>query len=149
MSAAMTPKTCRLVALEDRLTVRPADPDGPWDLRSREVERYWLPIIGPSGIVLVRKLAEGLNAGPGFVTGAAMLSRACGLDGATARRSTLARTFDRLGRYGFIRWQVPGCELLVPTGVRMVSERLTREDRGYPAFLAVELAGLRNGRTGR
>jgi len=74
------------------------------DPRSVYVERFWTPVLGPSATMLLRRLADDLDAAPrGFVLDMAETGRALGLGGSEGRRSPLRRTLARCVRFGVAR----------------------------------------------
>lgn len=67
------------------------------DPRSAYVERFWLPILGPSTIFLLRHLADGLERSPeGWRMGLAETARALGLGERRGRNAPFARTLARI-----------------------------------------------------
>lgn len=72
--------------------------------RSEYVERFWLGVIGPSAVVLLRRLARGLDEHPdGFSIALSDTARAIGLGGGTGRSSPVNRTIDRCCMFGVMR----------------------------------------------
>lgn len=91
----------------ERLHVTPwhstIDADG-HDPRSGYVERYWLGVLGPSGIWLLRRLAAELDDRPDGVTlDVPELGRSLGLGAGTGRNSATSRTAVRLCQFGAAR----------------------------------------------
>ncbi len=89
---------------------RPAWPDSvhvvPWhdplvdrhghDPRSPYVETFWLPVLGPSTVLLLRRLAGLLDAAPdGFDLDLDDTAAALGLGGRTGRHAPFQRTLER------------------------------------------------------
>src|SRR5215218_63293 len=71
------------------------------DLRSAYVERYWLPILGPSCTLLLRQLAERFDHEPeGFVLDVASCARSLGLGGGLGRQAPLGRAITRCSQFG-------------------------------------------------
>ncbi|MEM8922574.1 MAG: hypothetical protein AAGD35_03660 [Actinomycetota bacterium] len=93
---------------EDRLRVT-ALPDPVLDRlghdpRSPYVERYWLSILGPSAVLLLRRLAAGLDADPeGFELDPQQWALELGLGTRGGRHSPFWRTVDRTCRFGMAR----------------------------------------------
>ena len=90
------------------LTVRPWwDPTlavAGFDPRSAYAERFWLPVIGPSTLLLLRRFARGLEELPtGFRVSMLDTGRAMGLGAGTGRRSPVNRTIDRACTFGLAR----------------------------------------------
>lgn len=80
------------------LAVRGHDPRSPY------AERFWLPVVGPSTLLLLRRLARGLEGHPGgFAVDLDETSRALGLGGGTGRNSPVRRTVDRACTFGLAR----------------------------------------------
>jgi hypothetical protein len=74
------------------------------DPRSEYVERFWLGVIGPSAVMLVRRLARGLAEHPGgFSIALPDTARAIGLGGGTGRSAPITRTIDRCCMFGLMR----------------------------------------------
>jgi hypothetical protein len=66
------------------------------DPRSFYVERFWLPVLGPSVVLLLRLLAAGLEAQPGgFDLPVEDTARALGLGVRDGRNSPFIRTVNR------------------------------------------------------
>jgi hypothetical protein len=71
------------------------------DPRSAYVEQYWLSVLGPSAILLVRRLANGIEAQPdGFDLNAAEWALELGLGVKGGRHSPFWRSIDRICRFG-------------------------------------------------
>ena len=73
------------------------------DPRSRYVETYWLPVLGPSTTLLLRRLATGLEARPeGFDMDLDEMARALGLGTGErrGRHSPFLRTLGRCVDFG-------------------------------------------------
>jgi len=78
------------------------------DPRSAYVERFWLAILGPSTVWLLRRLADGLDASPdGYLLDLPDTARALGLGMRGGRHSPLVRSVERVCRFGAGRWQGP------------------------------------------
>ncbi|MGP8059129.1 MAG: hypothetical protein ACLP9C_05800 [Acidimicrobiales bacterium] len=79
------------------------------DPRSAYVERFWLPVLGPSATLLVRHLAERLERAPGgFDLDLDATARSLGLGGSGGRHSPFRRSILRCCRYGLARHTGPG-----------------------------------------
>src|SRR5260221_8242746 len=105
------------IALAPRLTVRPW-PDEVIDRlghdpRSAYVERFWLPLLGPSSVLLLRRLAAELDENPSEVSlpmeGTA---RSLGLAATRGRGSTFVRTVERCRQFQLVHVEADGCTLL-------------------------------------
>lgn len=93
---------------ESRLEIRPwPDPvldNLGHDARSPYVERYWLPILGPSATLLVRRLAAALEESPdGFELDPAAWAVELGIGMRGGRHSPFWRSIDRTCRFGATR----------------------------------------------
>ena len=67
------------------------------DPRSDYAETYWLPVLGPSALWTLRRVAAWLDAHPeGFPVPLAPLAGELGLGGGTLRNAPLIRTLTRL-----------------------------------------------------
>ena len=74
------------------------------DPRSLYVETYWLPTLGPSTLLLLRRLAACFDAHPdGSELPVAETSRALGLGAREGRTSPLWRSFHRLVQFDLAR----------------------------------------------
>jgi hypothetical protein len=71
------------------------------EARSPYVERYWLTVVGPSTLWLLRTVAAELEQSPaGFTLDLAAASSALGLGYRSGRSSPIARSIERLGQFG-------------------------------------------------
>jgi hypothetical protein len=96
--------------LPDRFGVMPwLDPeqdDNGHDPRSAYVETFWLPVVGPSTTLLLRRLADEFDAEPeGFEIEASVLSREIGLGARIDRRGAFARTLERCTKFHLLQQQ--------------------------------------------
>lgn len=74
------------------------------DPRSTYVERFWLPVLGPSTVWLLRRLADGLDEHPeGFELDLAETARALGVGMRGGRNSPMVKTIERTCRFGAAR----------------------------------------------
>lgn len=72
--------------------------------RSAYVERCWLPVLGPSALLLVRRAGDLLMAHPeGCEIDTAATARALGLGGAGGRHAPFPRAIGRCVRFGVAR----------------------------------------------
>ena len=109
------------------LVVRPWwDPDlavAGFDPRSTYVERYWLGVLGPSVVFLLRRLTRGLEEHPsGFQITLADTSRAIGLGGGIGRQAPINRTIDRACMFTTMR-RVSATELQVRAHLPQLNQR--------------------------
>jgi hypothetical protein len=95
----------------DVLSVRPW-PDEVIDVlghdpRSAYVERFWLGVLGPSAVWLLRRLAAGLEASPaGYDLPLADTAQSIGIGG-RGRSSSFARTLGRICQFDLARIELP------------------------------------------
>jgi hypothetical protein len=74
------------------------------DPRSRYVEQFWLPVLGPTATFLVRRLAEGLDRSPdGFDLPLADTARSLGLGTKGGRNAPFVRAIHRCCQFGAAR----------------------------------------------
>jgi hypothetical protein len=74
------------------------------DPRSDYVETYWLGVVGPSTILLLRRLSAALAARPeGPTLDVVTLAASLGLQGGVGRNSPIMRTLDRACGFGLAR----------------------------------------------
>ena len=115
------------------------------DPRSAYVERFWLPVLGPSTVLLLRRLADGLDAEPdGYQVQLADVDRQLGLGIRGARQSPLLRAVDRCCTFGAAQ-QLPGDRLAVRRRLAPLSSRQT--SRLTPALAAEHERWLVHGGT--
>jgi len=100
-----------------------ADRDGaPHDPRSAYVETFWLPLLGPSTTLLLRRFADGFDASPdGFECDTMALSREIGLGPRLHRKAPFVRTVERCVKFGMA--ELTGDVLQVRRRLPMVSPR--------------------------
>lgn len=101
--------------------------------QSSYVELFWLPVLGPSALLLVRRVADLLvEHADGVAVPADELARALGLGGTAGRHAPFPRAVARCVRYGMARAQGTGC-----LGFRrMVAPLPLRLARRLPSHLA-------------
>jgi hypothetical protein len=74
------------------------------DPRSPYVDRFWLPIIGPSGTVLLRRLAQGFATSPeGYELDLTHAAQGLGMGRSDGPTASFWRTLDRVASFGFMR----------------------------------------------
>ena len=79
------------------------------DARSLYVETFWLPVLGPSTVLLLRRLAGALASSPsGCAIGVVETSRALGLGERPGRNAPLLRTVARCVDFEMARVTGPG-----------------------------------------
>ncbi|MET0727300.1 MAG: hypothetical protein ABWZ76_03270 [Acidimicrobiales bacterium] len=89
------------------LTIRPwPDPvidELGHDARSEYVERFWLGVLGPTAIWLLRRLATGLEQQPeGFELDLATTAVELGVGSSSGKHSPFVRTIQRCCRFGLL-----------------------------------------------
>ncbi|MGH9089599.1 MAG: hypothetical protein ACRDYZ_16075 [Acidimicrobiales bacterium] len=78
------------------------------DPRSAYVELFWLPVLGPSATLLVRRLADELDRSPdGCEVDLGLVARSLGVGGTDSRHAPLLRALRRCARFGVLRAQGP------------------------------------------
>jgi hypothetical protein len=116
------------------------------DPRGEYVERFWLGVVGPSVVLLLRRLARGFDEHPpGYVISLPDTARAIGLSAGTARNSQMMRTIDRACMFGLmrrhddeleVRTQVPRLTprqlARLPLAVRRAHDDWLRSDSNLP-----------------
>lgn len=79
-----------------------------FDPRGAYVERFWLGVVGPSVVFLLRRLSRGLEEHPnGFRVSTSDTARAIGLGSGTGRQSPIARTIERACLFKVMRRPEP------------------------------------------
>ncbi len=87
----------RLVETADRLTHG-------WPIGSSFVEEFWLPVMGPSAVAVLRWIDRRADQfGRATTVDLAELALAIGLGAATSKHSPIVRTMDRLVRFDAAR----------------------------------------------
>jgi hypothetical protein len=72
-----------------------------YDPRSAYAETFWLPVLGPASLVLLRRIADCLDDSPaGFPLPLAPTAASLGLGHTDALNAPLVRTLGRLVRFG-------------------------------------------------
>ena len=78
------------------------DPRGPY------TERFWLPVLGPSTVWFLRRIADALDDEPGgFALDLAETARALGVGMRGGRNAPIMKTVERCCRFGAARVQGP------------------------------------------
>jgi len=105
------------------------------DPRSTYVEKFWLPILGPSTILLLRRLADGLDAQPdGFRLDLTATAGSLGIGHRTGKQAPMLRAVDRCCVFGIAR-QLGRDHLAVR---RRMASLSTRQVQRLPPALRVE-----------
>lgn len=106
---------------EPRIATEGVDPRDPY------VERFWLPVLGPSTVLLLRRFARGLEEQPaGFRVGVIDTSLALGLGRGTGRNSPIMRTVDRAATFGMLRHDGDR-HIEIRTHMPLLAPRYTRQ----------------------
>lgn len=109
-------------------------------VNSAYVEVAWLPILGPSATLALRRLGLLLTARPeGVEVDVRELATDLGLGNGTGRNSIMARTLRRLATFGMVQWR--GDALEVRTVVAPLSAR--HAERLSPGAAAMHNAMVR------
>ena len=109
-------------------------------VNSSYVEAAWLPFLGPSATLALRRLGLLASARPdGVAVDVRELAADLGLGTGVGRSSIIARTLGRLERFGMAQWR--GDELAVRTAVAPLPARYA--DRLSPGAAAVHRQMLR------
>jgi hypothetical protein len=75
-----------------------------FDARAHYVEQFWLPVLGPSAIWLLRRLADRFDDDPdGFEFDLDEAARCLGLGASASRHAPLRRALARCVRFGLAR----------------------------------------------
>ncbi len=99
-----------------------ADP-AQFDFRSSYVERYWLALLGPSTLWLMRRLSRGLEEFPsGFRINLQETSRALGLGSSTSKSSSLQRTIERALQFSLL-YRVTDVRVAAKTQVPLLNPK--------------------------
>ncbi len=121
--------------------------------RSSYAERFWLGVLGPTALFLVRRLGRGLDEHPaGFRMDLSDTARALGLGGGTGGQSPIVRTIDRCCVFNVMRRTGP-VQLEVRTHLPVLTRRQLERlplsiRRSHDAFLAHPSNGGRAGDPG-
>lgn len=123
------PDTVRVCAWSDPVVERCGFP-----VNSVYVESAWLPILGPSATLALRRLGLLATAAPeGVEVNLGQLAGDLGIGKGTGRNSVIVRTVRRLCSFGMAQWR--GGELAVRTAVAPLPTRYA--DRLSPSAGAV------------
>ena len=98
------------------------------DVRSAYVERFWLNILGPSSLWLIRRLVHGLDGAPdGYDLDLSQTAVELGLGHHSGRNSPFVRSIERCCRFGATELREPATLLVrrkLPPLTRAQVERL-------------------------
>ena len=98
------------------------------------VEAVWLPVLGPAGFLVWRRLVRYATGNPGHTTSLEHLAAAVGLGSARGTQSGVARALRRLERFGLVRRCDEGL-VVVRCRLAFVSDR--QLDRLDPSIRAL------------
>jgi hypothetical protein len=121
-----------------------------FDLTHPYVEQCWTPILGPSGVVVLRTLPALWAAGSPAVADSEELALSVGLNATPGRKATFERTLDRLTTMGFAVWSERGSAIGVytqvpPVGAGRIARLPERTQRAHRTHLEERLAQLADG----
>src|ERR1700730_19339055 len=88
-----------------------------FDPRWSYVEAYWLAVLGPSSVLVLRRLTDWLEDRPsGIVVALEDIGQSLGLGSGTGRSSLIVRTLDRLIAFGIaqIAWDAYALRRTIP-----------------------------------
>ena len=96
-----------------------------YDARHRYVETYWLPVLGPSAVLAVRRFAGLLDGHPtGVRVDLVEFGASLGIGAGTGRHTQINRTLNRLVEFHLAR--ISGDDLEVHTTLPPLPLRLRR-----------------------
>lgn len=99
-----------------------------WAVQSEAVLRCWTPIVGPTGVLLLRQLDYALGAAPKVEVECARLAEAIGVGHKNGHHSPFMRSLARLSIYHLIRPETSApSHLWVPRAVPPPALRHYRE----------------------
>lgn len=110
------------------------------------VERCWAPILGPSSVLLLRRIPDLWKQSPTIAVPLDDLARSLGLGAGTGRNSPMWKTVERIVHFRFAAWSGE-CELDVyteapPLGARQL-ERVPESTKArHEQLLGQHLDGL-------
>ena len=144
----MEPPTLLLASALDQLRVTPwGDPIIDrlgHDPRSLYVEKFWLGVLGPTTILLLRHCAQSLEESPeGFDLNFKATASALGLGRRVGRAGPLTRSFERACRFSVVRslspTEIEVRRRLPPLNRKQVSRLSPRRQHEHAMFLEGEL----------
>lgn len=102
-------------------------------MSSAYVETFWLPVLGPSSLWLLRRLVSTIELADGnALFDTELLSQMLGLGHGIGKHSILGRSVHRLVKFGAGQMNGPGDHLVVRTHLGTVPRGLRA---GWPEFL--------------
>ncbi len=121
----------RVVCFDDEIVDRLGYP-----VRSRYAETFWLPVLGPSALWALRRIAGWLEAEPdGIDFELGELGRLLGLTAGSGRSAAVVRTLARLGVFAMARPHGDefAARRVMPPLTQRQAQRLPRELRALHA----------------
>jgi hypothetical protein len=121
-----------------------------FDLTHPYLEQCWTPILGPSGVLVLRALPGLWAEGSPAVADSDELARSVGLSAAPGRKATFHRALDRLATMGMAVWTERGSSIGIytqvpPVGAGRMAKRPERTQRAHRRHLEDRLAQLADG----
>ena len=117
------------------------DPVG-YDPRSPYVEQFWLGVLGPTTVWLLRRLASGFDAYPdGFEIDIVETAAALGLAATASRNGPFARTVSRCVQFGMAHesgWGLAVRRRLPPLSHRQTMKLPTVVQEAHRAWLGTD-----------
>ena len=97
------------------------------DARAPYTERFWLPTLGPTALLLLRHIAYGFDRAPGgFVLDLAETSRCLGLGDRVGRNSPISRSLERIVQFDLATHDEGEAALAVRRHVPPINRRHVR-----------------------
>jgi hypothetical protein len=97
------------------------------DPRAPYPERFWLPTLGPTALLLLRHIAYWFDRAPGgFSLDLAETSRCLGLGERVGRNSPIARSLERIVQFDLATHEAVGATLAVRRHVPPINRRHVR-----------------------
>ena len=116
-----------------------------FDPRSPYCERFWLPTLGPTALLLMRRFAVCFDEHPdGTEVDLAELAQSLGLSPATGPNGAIGRTLGRLGQFDLAQEAAGGLAVrrrIPPINRRHVRRLPVPLQRAHEEWVAAQLAG--------
>lgn len=138
MLATAPPSTLDWLAGQDLIpAIAWIEPSGEFDPAGSYVETYWLPVLGPSATLALRRITQSLAdcAGSGAWLPVEPLARSLGLGSSAARNSIVRRAIGRIVDFRLAEIDHERGVLAVRTLIPRLSERAVER---LPAHLAAQ-----------
>lgn len=108
--------------LDTLRVARRLQPTGPHAVDGPYAEQFWLPVIGPSALWMLRRFDAGLRVAPdGYDVALPELAASLGLGQGTSTNSPVVRTLARLVAFHIVERH--GGAVFVPTAIAPISLR--------------------------